>query len=101
MQRRTFLAGSLTGLSAGLLGPDLATAAPAAERTVDEDFLPLLTRANEAQIPLVLDSYRNAADSVRAVARKGRRLEPVVVPPRRGATRTVEGSRRPARRGPA
>ncbi len=30
MQRRTFLAGSLSGLSAGLLVPDLAAGTPAA-----------------------------------------------------------------------
>ncbi|GAA1593589.1 hypothetical protein GCM10009789_54540 [Kribbella sancticallisti] len=74
MQRRTFLAGSLTGLSAGLLVPDLAAGATGAERAVDEDFLTLLTEANEAQIPLVLGSYQNASDSVRTVARKARRL---------------------------
>jgi hypothetical protein len=78
MQRRTFLAGSLTGLSAGLLAPGIAagpaTAATGSAAAVDEDFLALLTKANEAQIPLVLGSYQNAADSVRTVARKGRRL---------------------------
>lgn len=70
MQRRTFLAGSLGALSAGALPAGSA----AASGGTDEAFLTLLTTMNEAQIPLVLDSYRNAADSVRTSARKARRL---------------------------
>ena len=41
---------------------------------MDEDFLTLLTSANEAQIPLVLASYQDPGDSARTVARKARRL---------------------------
>jgi hypothetical protein len=41
---------------------------------VDEDFLTLLTNANQAQIALVLTNYQNAGDSIRTVARKARRL---------------------------
>ncbi|WP_427888403.1 hypothetical protein ACQHIV_34480 [Kribbella sp. GL6] len=41
---------------------------------VDEDFLTLLTTANEAQIPLVLASYEDPGDNPRTVARKARRL---------------------------
>ncbi|MFD7156730.1 hypothetical protein ACFV9C_19170 [Kribbella sp. NPDC059898] len=41
---------------------------------VDEDFLTLLTTANQAQIPLVLASYEDPGDSPRTVARKARRL---------------------------
>src|SRR5215207_713505 len=77
MQRRTFLAGSLTGLSAGVLTAGQASATTgtaAAGAAVDEEFLTFLTAASEQQIPLVLSDYQNAADSVRAVARKGRRL---------------------------
>jgi hypothetical protein len=74
MQRRTFLAGSLTGLSAGVLLPAATPSSATAAGTPDEEFLTLLTRANTAQIPLVLSSLQNAADSVRTVARKGRRL---------------------------
>ncbi|TCN40368.1 hypothetical protein EV644_106296 [Kribbella orskensis] len=81
MQRRTFLAGSLTGLSAEVLipGQASATASTPAPGTptaaaVDEEFLAFLTKANEAQIPVVLSSYQNAGDSVRTIARKGRRL---------------------------
>ncbi|WP_328329857.1 hypothetical protein OHA70_07205 [Kribbella sp. NBC_00382] len=70
MQRRTFLAGSLGALSAGALPAGSA----AASGGTDETFLTLLTTRNEAQIPLVLDSYRNTADSVRTNARKARRL---------------------------
>ena len=75
MQRRTFLAGSLTTLTVGALYP--ATAAGATDAgvaAVDEDFLAVLTKANQAQIPLVLGSLQNPSDSVRAVARKARRL---------------------------
>lgn len=90
MQRRTFLAGSLTGLSTGLLAPGLAAAAPGAalgagggaeggaggagEPIVDEEFLGVLTSANAVQIPLVLGNCQNASDSVRTVARKARRI---------------------------
>ncbi|TDO43190.1 hypothetical protein EV643_119123 [Kribbella sp. VKM Ac-2527] len=70
MQRRTFLAGSLTTLSLAALNPSMARA----DEAVDEEFLALLTTANEAQVALVLGIYQNAADSVRTVARKGRRL---------------------------
>ncbi|TWD79748.1 hypothetical protein FB561_0813 [Kribbella amoyensis] len=73
MHRRTFLTGSLTTLTASTLVPGTA-AAVATESPVDEDFLKLLTSANEAQIALVLGNYQNASDSVRTVARKGRRL---------------------------
>jgi hypothetical protein len=75
MQRRTFLAGSLTTLTVGALYP--ATAAGATNvgvAAVDEDFLAVLTKANQAQIPLVLGNLQNPSDSVRAVARKARRL---------------------------
>ncbi|MFI7061764.1 hypothetical protein ACIBL3_12330 [Kribbella sp. NPDC050124] len=75
MQRRTFLAGSLTTLAVGALYP--ATAAGATDAgvaAVDEDFLAVLTNANQAQIPLVLGNLQNPSDSVRAVARKARRL---------------------------
>ncbi|GAA3141041.1 hypothetical protein JOF29_000501 [Kribbella aluminosa] len=41
---------------------------------MDDDFLMLLTTANQAQIPLVLADHRDTGDSVRAVARKARRL---------------------------
>ncbi|MGY4767087.1 hypothetical protein ACXC9Q_09225 [Kribbella sp. CWNU-51] len=41
---------------------------------MDDDFLTVLTNANQTQIPLVLSSYQNASDSVRTVARKARRL---------------------------
>ncbi|TDW17349.1 hypothetical protein [Kribbella kalugense] len=41
---------------------------------MDDDFLNLLTSANQAQIPLVLGSYQNADDTVRTVARRARRL---------------------------
>ncbi|WBQ06189.1 hypothetical protein [Kribbella sp. CA-293567] len=78
MQRRTFLAGSLAALSAGALPAGSAGAASGA----DEPFLDLLTKMNEAQIPGVLDSYRNSADSVRASARKARRLVSAYVWPR-------------------
>lgn len=68
MQRRTFLAGSLTGLSAGVLIPGHASATTGTPTpgnpsvaAVDEEFLAFLTKANEAQIPLVLSSYQNAA----------------------------------------
>lgn len=71
MQRRTFIAGSLTGLSAGALLP---TAAARASEPVDEDFLALLTKANQAQVTAVLGNYQNPGDGVRTVARKGRRL---------------------------
>ncbi|MEV6285375.1 hypothetical protein [Kribbella sp. NPDC051770] len=71
MHRRTFLAGSLAGLSAGTVLPSLATAAPAA---ADEELLTALTRFNETQIPLVLGNYQSTGDSVRTVARKARRL---------------------------
>jgi hypothetical protein len=74
MQRRTFLAGSLTSLSAGVLAPAVTAGSATAAAAPDEDFLALLTRANTAQVPLVLSSTQNAADSVRAVARKARRL---------------------------
>jgi hypothetical protein len=85
MQRRTFLAGSLSGLSAGVLMPAGADAVAASSGTagavaagtaepVDDEFLSLLTKANAAQVPLVLSSYQNAGDSVRTVARKARRL---------------------------
>ncbi|WP_433162792.1 hypothetical protein [Kribbella sp. CA-247076] len=72
MHRRTFLAGSLTTLSAGALLP--ATAAGADAAPVDDDFLTLLTTANQAQIPVVLANLQNPSDSVRTVARKARRL---------------------------
>ncbi|GAA1604362.1 MULTISPECIES: hypothetical protein [Kribbella] len=71
MLRRTFLTGSLTTVAVGALHPGAARAEVTA---VDEDFLTLLTEANQTQIPLVLANYRNAADSVRTVARKARRL---------------------------
>ena len=68
MLRRTFLAGSLTTLTVGALhSTDVAEARVTA---VDEDFLTLLTNANQTQIPLVLANYRNASDSIRTVARK-------------------------------
>ncbi|WP_458164561.1 hypothetical protein [Kribbella sp. WER1] len=41
---------------------------------VDDDFLTLLTTANEAQIPLALANHRDPGDSVRAIARNARRL---------------------------
>ena len=72
MQRRTFLAGSLTTLTVGALYP--AATAHAEVAAVDDDFLTVLTNANQTQIPLVLSSYQNASDSVRTVARKARRL---------------------------
>ncbi|TCO49278.1 hypothetical protein EV646_103256 [Kribbella antiqua] len=75
MQRRTFLAGSLTTLTIGALYP--ATAAGATDAglaAVDEDFLAVLTKANQTQIPLVLSTLQNPSDSVRNVARKARRL---------------------------
>ncbi|WP_432882918.1 hypothetical protein ACQPYH_40560 [Kribbella sp. CA-245084] len=71
MLRRTFLTGSLTTVAVGALQPTTARAEVAA---VDEDFLTLLTNANQAQIPLVLANYQNAGDSIRTVARKARRL---------------------------
>lgn len=78
MQRRTFLAGSLGALSAGALPAGSAAAAGGAAGSaaagLDEPFLQLLTTMNEAQIPLVVDSYRNAGDNPRASARKARRL---------------------------
>ena len=74
MHRRTFLAGAVTALSADGLMPGSATAAGGSSSALDEEFLTLLTAANEAQVPLVLDSYQNSGDSVRTVARKGRRL---------------------------
>jgi hypothetical protein len=72
MQRRSFLAGTLTTLSIAAWAPN--PTAVAATRSQDEEFLTLLTDAGNAQIPLVLSSYQNAGDSVRAVARKARRL---------------------------
>ena len=45
MQRRTFLAGSLTTLTVGALQP--AATAHAEVAAVDEDFLTLLTNANQ------------------------------------------------------
>ncbi|MEU4391684.1 hypothetical protein [Kribbella sp. NPDC023855] len=74
MQRRTFLAGSLGTLAAGSLPAGSAVAAAGANAGVDEEFLNLLTKFNEAQIPLVLDSYRSTTDSPRGTARKARRL---------------------------
>ncbi len=75
MQRRTFLAGSLTTLAVGALDPVTAAGATdAGVAAVDEDFLAILTKANQTQIPLVLSSLQNASDSVRTVARKARRL---------------------------
>jgi hypothetical protein len=75
MQRRTFLAGSLTTLTVGALYPATAAGAThAGVAAVDEDFLAVLTKANQAQIPLVLGNLQNPSDSVRAVARKARRL---------------------------
>ncbi|WP_202867528.1 hypothetical protein [Kribbella pittospori] len=75
MQRRTFLAGSLTTLTVGALHSTTQTAAAnAAGATVDDDFLTVLTNANQKQIPLVLGNYQNASDSIRTVARKARRL---------------------------
>ncbi|MFC6158764.1 hypothetical protein [Kribbella jiaozuonensis] len=71
MLRRTFLTGSLTTVAVGALHP---TAARAEVAAVDEDFLTLLTNANQTQIPLVLANYQNAGDSIRTVARKARRL---------------------------
>ena len=71
MLRRTFLTGSLTTVAVGALQP---TAARAEVAAVDDDFLTLLTSANQAQIPLVLANYQNAGDSIRTVARKARRL---------------------------
>ncbi|WP_329003762.1 hypothetical protein OHA18_10490 [Kribbella sp. NBC_00709] len=71
MLRRTFLTGSLTTVAVGALHPAAARAEVAA---VDEDFLTLLTNANQTQIPLVLGNYQNAGDSIRTVARKARRL---------------------------
>jgi hypothetical protein len=72
MLRRTFLTGSLTTLAVGALHS--TDAAEATVTAVDEDFLTLLTTANQTQIPLVLGSYQNASDSIRTVARKARRL---------------------------
>jgi hypothetical protein len=74
MQRRTFLAGTVTTLTLGALSPATAAGATDAGATVDEDFLAVLTKANQAQIPLVLGNLQNPSDSVRAVARKARRL---------------------------
>ncbi|TCC53732.1 hypothetical protein E0H75_08645 [Kribbella capetownensis] len=77
MQRRTFLAGSLTTLTVGALHSTTqhpTAAASAAGATVDDDFLTVLTDANQKQIPLVLGNYQNASDSIRTVARKARRL---------------------------
>jgi hypothetical protein len=75
MLRRTFLAGSLTTLTVGALYPaSAAGATDAGVAAVDEDFLAVLTKANQAQIPLVLSGLQNPSDSVRAVARKARRL---------------------------
>jgi len=75
MQRRTFLAGSLTTLTVGALYPATAAGATnAGVAAVDEDFLAVLTKANQVQIPLVLGNLQNPSDSVRAVARKARRL---------------------------
>ncbi|MEV0801192.1 hypothetical protein AB0I34_26105 [Kribbella sp. NPDC050281] len=77
MQRRTFLAGSLTTLTVGALHSTAqhpTAAANAAGATVDDDFLTVLTNANQKQIPLVLGNYQNASDSIRTVARKARRL---------------------------
>ena len=75
MQRRTFLAGSLTTLTVGALLPGIAAGATdAGVAAVDEDFLTVLTNANQVQIPLVLGNLQNPADNVRAVARKARRL---------------------------
>jgi len=71
MERRMFLAGSLGAFAAGTLP---AGSAVAAGTRADEALLGLLTQKNEAQIPLVLDTYQNAGDSVRASARKARRL---------------------------
>ena len=71
MLRRTFLTGSLTTVAVGALHP---TAARAEVAAVDEDFLTLLTNANQAQIRLVLANYQSAGDSIRTVARKARRL---------------------------
>lgn len=71
MLRRTFLTGSLTTVAVGALHPAAARAEVSA---VDEDFLTLLTNANQAQIPLVLANHQNAGDSIRTVARKARRL---------------------------
>ncbi|GAA1594937.1 hypothetical protein GCM10009804_59450 [Kribbella hippodromi] len=71
MLRRTFLTGSLTTVAVGALHPGPAHAEVAA---VDDDFLTLLTKANQTQIPLVLANYRSTGDSVRTVARKARRL---------------------------
>ncbi|MFD3402777.1 hypothetical protein ACFWUU_18975 [Kribbella sp. NPDC058693] len=71
MLRRTFLTGSLTTVAVGALHP---TAARAEVAAVDEDFLTLLTNANQTQIPLVLANYQSAGDSIRTVARKARRL---------------------------
>ncbi|MEV5962990.1 hypothetical protein AB0L70_14575 [Kribbella sp. NPDC051952] len=72
MQRRTFLAGSLTTVAVGALHP--AATAHAEVAAVDDDFLTVLTNANQVQIPLVLSTYQNASDSIRTVARKARRL---------------------------
>jgi hypothetical protein len=75
MQRRTFLAGSLTTLTVGALAPATAAGTThAGVAAVDEDFLAVLTNANQVQIPLVLANLQNPSDSVRAVARKARRL---------------------------
>ncbi|WP_350280709.1 hypothetical protein [Kribbella sp. HUAS MG21] len=71
MLRRTFLTGSLTTVALGALHPAAARAEVAA---VDEDFLRVLTDANQKQIPLVLGNFQNVSDSVRTVARKARRL---------------------------
>jgi hypothetical protein len=71
MLRRTFLAGSLTTVALGALHPGAARAEVAA---VDDDFLRVLTDANQKQIPLVLGNFQNVSDSVRTVARKARRL---------------------------
>lgn len=71
MMRRTFLTGSLTTVALGALHPGAARAEVAA---VDEDFLRVLTDANQRQIPVVLGNFQNVSDSVRTVARKARRL---------------------------
>ena len=48
MQRRTFLAGSLTTLTVGALYP--AATAHAEVAAVDDDFLTVLTNANQTKI---------------------------------------------------
>ncbi|MFC0629313.1 hypothetical protein [Kribbella deserti] len=79
MQRRSFLAGTLTTLSTAALVPTSAFAQDTGPQSntkaeIDEAFLAVITTASNTQVPVVLGNYQNPADSPRAVARKTRRL---------------------------